>query len=157
LDPLLTAHYSVAIVALAQLFIAWLGLGLESKIAIVVLVAIFPVIINTGVGLRSADAMYVDASRPFTASRAQIFATVTLPFAIPFIIGGAHVAFTPGPGRRHRRGVLRRPAGYGHAIMAVGRAFNTAQLLGYVVLLGMLSSIGLRAWERRLAPWRDDA
>jgi NitT/TauT family transport system permease protein len=49
-------------------------------------------------------------------------------------------------------------AGFGYAIVAASQAYQTARLLGYVVLLGvigLLSSIALRAWERRLAPWRE--
>lgn len=158
LDPLLTAMYSVPIIALAPLFIAWLGLGIESKVAIVVLVAIFPVIINTEVGLRSTDDIYLEAARSFNATRLQIFKTVTLPFAIPFIIGGVRVAFA-----RALVGVIVAEffgsfAGYGNAILSAGQSFQTARLLGYVVilgLLGMFSSIGLRNLERRLAPWRE--
>ncbi|NLG69951.1 MAG: ABC transporter permease subunit, partial [Firmicutes bacterium] len=76
LDPLLTALYSVPVVAVAPLFISWLGL--ESKVAIVLLVSIFPIIINTEVGLRSTDSILVEVARSFCATRWQIFRTVML-------------------------------------------------------------------------------
>lgn len=158
LDPLLTAAYSVPIVALAPLFVAWLGFGVESKIAIILLVAVFPIVINTEVGLRSTDAGLIEAARSFNATPWQIFRTVSFPFAIPFIIGGMRVAFT-----RTLVGVVVAEffgafAGFGYVILAASQTYATARLLGYVVLLallGMLSSIGLRAWEARLAPWRE--
>jgi len=158
LDPLLTAMYSVPIVALAPLFIAWLGFGIESKIAVILLVAVFPIIISTEVGLRSTDRGLIEAARSFNASGSQIFLTVTLPFAIPFVIGGIRVAFA-----RALVGVVVAEffgafAGYGYAILAAGQSYQTGLLLSYVVVLamiGMLSSVLLRAWEKRLAPWRE--
>lgn len=158
LDPILTAMYSVPIVALAPLFIAWLGFGIESKIAVILLVSVFPVIINTEVGLRSTDRGLIEAARSFNATRFQIFRTVMLPFSIPFILGGVRVAFA-----RALVGVVVAEffgafAGFGYAILAASQTYSTGRLLGYVVilaLLGMLSSIVLRDWERRLAPWRE--
>lgn len=158
LDPLLTAMYSVPIVALAPLFIAWLGFGIESKIAVILLVAVFPIIISTEVGLRSTDRGLIEAARSFNASGSQIFFTVTLPFAIPFIIGGVRVAFA-----RALVGVVVAEffgafAGYGYAILAAGQSYQTGRLLAYVVvlaLMGMASSVLLRNWEKRLAPWRE--
>ena len=158
LDPLLTAAYSVPIVALAPLFVAWLGFGVESKVAIILLVAVFPIVINTEVGLRSTDAGLIEAARSFNATRWQVFRTVSLPFAIPFIIGGMRVAFT-----RTLVGVVVAEffgafAGFGYVILSASQTYATARLLGYVVLLailGMVSSIALRAWEARLAPWRE--
>mgnify|MGYP001135566796 CR=1 FL=1 len=157
LDPLLTAAYSVPIVALAPLFVAWLGFGIESKVAIILLVAVFPIVINTEVGLRSTDAGLIETARSFNATRWQVFRTVSLPFAIPFIIGGMRVAFT-----RTLVGVVVAEffgafAGFGYVILAASQTYATARLLGYVVLLallGMVSSIALRAWEEHLAPWR---
>lgn len=158
LDPLLTAMYSVPIVALAPLFISWLGFGIESKIAVILLVAVFPIIISTEVGLRSTDRSLIEAARSFNATGGQVFLTVTLPFAIPFIIGGVRVAFA-----RALVGVVVAEffgafAGYGYAILAAGQSYQTARLLAYVVvlaLLGMASSVLLRNWEKRLAPWRE--
>lgn len=158
--PLLTAMYSVPVVALAPLFISWLGLGLASKFVIVVLVAIFPVIVNTEVGLRSTERALIDAARSFNATGVQIFTTVTFPFALPFIIGGIRVAWA-----RALVGIVVAEffgafAGFGFAIMAASQTFNTATLLGYVVLIGLMGLVGslLLSWlERRMAPWRQDA
>lgn len=158
LDPILTAMYSVPIVALAPLFIAWLGFGIESKIAVILLVSVFPVIINTEVGLRSTDRGLIETAHSFNASRLQVFRTVMLPFSIPFIIGGIRVSFA-----RALVGVVVAEffgafAGFGYAILAASQTYGTARLLGYVLilaLLGMFSSILLRNWERQLAPWRE--
>lgn len=158
-EPLLTAFYSVPMVALAPLFIAWLGLGFASKFAIILLVAVFPVIITTEVGLRSTDKVFIDAARSFNATPLQIFTTVQFPFALPYIIGGVRVAFARALVGAVVAEFFGAFAGYGFAILAAGQNFNTARLLAYVVLLaalGMLGSIALRSLERRMTPWRED-
>lgn len=158
-EPLLTAFYSVPMVALAPLFIAWLGLGFASKFAIILLVAVFPVIITTEVGLHSTDKVFLDAARSFNATPLQIFTTVQFPFALPYIVGGIRVAFARALVGAVVAEFFGAFAGYGFAILAAGQSFNTARLLAYVVLLailGMLGSIAMRWLERRLTPWRED-
>jgi ABC-type nitrate/sulfonate/bicarbonate transport system permease component len=157
--PVLTAMYSVPIVALAPLFIAWLGLGFASKFAIVTLVSVFPILVTTEVGLRSTDKSLVEAARSFNASAWQIFCTVTLPFALPFIVSGIRVAWA-----RALVGIIVAEffgsfAGFGFAILAAGQTFDTATLLAYVIVLGFLGLIGslcFESLERYLAPWRQE-
>jgi ABC-type nitrate/sulfonate/bicarbonate transport system permease component len=158
LDPLLTALNSLPIVALAPLFVAGLGFGLSSKVIIVVLMAIFSVITSTDTGLRSADPNLVEAAQAFCANRGQVLRTVTLPHAVPIIVGGVRIAFA-----RALVGVIVAEffgavSGVGFAIVAASQAYQTARLLGYVVIIGIVglaASLGLAALERRLAPWRD--
>lgn len=158
-EPLLTAFYSVPMVALAPLFIAWLGLGFASKFAIILLVSVFPVIITTEVGLRSTDKVYLDAAKSFNATPLQTFTTVQFPFALPYIIGGVRVAFARALVGAVVAEFFGAFAGYGFAILAAGQNFNTARLLGYVVLLavlGMVGSIVLRWVERKMTPWKEE-
>jgi NitT/TauT family transport system permease protein len=158
-EPLLTAFYSVPMVALAPLFIAWLGLGFGSKFAIILLVAVFPVIITTEVGLRSTDKVYLEAARSFNATRLQIFTTVQFPFALPYIIGGVRVAFARALVGAVVAEFFGAFGGYGFAILAAGQNFNTARLLAYVVLLGLLGMVGsivLRWLEKKMTPWKEE-
>lgn len=159
LDPILTALYSLPIVALAPLFTAGLGFGISSKVAIIILMAIFPVITSTDAGLRSADPDLIETARSFRATRWQVLRTVTLPHSVPFIISGIRVAFA-----RALVGVIVAEffgaiAGFGFAIAAAAQQYQTARLLGYVVVLGaigLVASIGLTALERKLAPWKEN-
>lgn len=157
--PILTAMYSVPIVALAPLFIAWLGLGLASKILIVVLIAIFPVIVTTEAGLRAADKPLIEAAKSFNANQWQLFSTVTFPYALPFIVSGIRVAWA-----RCLVGIVVAEffgsfAGFGFAILSAGQTFDTATLLAYVIVLGVMGLLGslfFTALEKRLAPWRQE-
>ena len=155
--PLLSALNSVPIIALAPLFIAWLGLGLTSKFVLVLLVAVFPVIVTTEAGLRAADKNLIEAARSFNATPLQIFTTVTFPYALPFIVSGVRVAWA-----RALVGIVVAEffgsfAGFGFAVMAAGQTFDTATLLTYVIVLGAMGLIGsmvFQSLETRLAPWR---
>jgi NitT/TauT family transport system permease protein len=79
-------------VALAPLIIVWFGLGLTSKVINAALVAFFPLMVNTIVGLRSADEDRVNLMRSLSASRWQIFRMLQLPNALPYIFAGLEIA-----------------------------------------------------------------
>ena len=155
--PVLSALNSVPIIALAPLFVAWLGLGFASKFVLVLLVAVFPVVVTTEAGLRATDKPLIEAAQSFNASRLQIFTTVTFPYALPFIVSGVRVAWA-----RALVGIVVAEffgsfAGFGFAIMSASQTFDTARVLGYVILLGamgLIGSVAFAALERRLAPWR---
>jgi NitT/TauT family transport system permease protein len=157
--PLLSALNSVPIIALAPLFIAWLGLGFASKFVLVLLVAVFPVVVTTEAGLRATDRQLIEAAKSFNATSWQIFTTVTFPFALPFIVSGIRVAWA-----RALVGIVVAEffgsfAGFGFAIMSASQTFDTARVLGYVIVLGAMGLIGSMIFEslqRRLAPWRQE-
>jgi ABC-type nitrate/sulfonate/bicarbonate transport system permease component len=157
--PLLSALNAVPLVALAPLFIAWLGLGFASKFVLVLLVAVFPVLVTTEAGLRSTDKHLVEAAHSFNATPLQVFATVTFPFALPFIVSGIRVAWA-----RALVGIVVAEffgsfAGFGFAIMSASQTFDTARVLGYVLVLGTMGLLGgllFETLERRLAPWRQE-
>jgi len=92
--PLLVALQSVPKVALAPIVMIWLGTGIESKLAIVWLVAFFPIIVDTTAGLRSTPRELLELAHSLRASPMQIFLKVQLPAALPFVLTGAKVAMT---------------------------------------------------------------
>jgi len=92
--PLLIALQSVPKVALAPMLLVWLGTGLESKLAIVWLVAFFPIIVDTAAGLRATPKELLELAASLNASPLQVFVKVQLPAALPFIVTGAKVAIT---------------------------------------------------------------
>jgi NitT/TauT family transport system permease protein len=157
--PVLSALNSVPIIALAPLFVAWLGLGFASKFVLVLLVAVFPVVVTTEAGLRAADKPLIEAARSFNATKWQIFTTVTFPYALPFIVSGIRVAWA-----RALVGIVVAEffgsfAGFGFAILSASQTFDTARVLGYVFVLGAMGLIGGIAFaslERSLAPWRQE-
>ncbi len=92
LYPYIVMFQSMPKVALAPLIVVWFGLGLTSKVVSAALVAFFPLLVNTVVGLRSAEEERVDLMRSLAATERQIFWMLRLPSALPFIMAGLEVA-----------------------------------------------------------------
>jgi NitT/TauT family transport system permease protein len=94
LYPNLVFFQLIPKIALAPLFIIWLGIGSQSRIAFSVFIAFFPVVIATTAGLLSVDKSMVRLCRGLTATEWQIFASVRFPAALPYIFSGMKIAVT---------------------------------------------------------------
>ena len=92
LYPYIVMFQALPKVALAPLIIVWFGLGLTSKVVNAALVAFFPLLVNTMVGLRSADEDRLQLMRSLAATEGQIFWMLRLPNALPFVMAGLDVA-----------------------------------------------------------------
>lgn len=90
--PLLVASQAIPIVMIAPLFLIWLGFGLLPKLAIIALVTFFPVVVTTLAALDAVDPELLKLFRTLDASRAQCFARVELPSALPGLFTGAKLA-----------------------------------------------------------------
>jgi NitT/TauT family transport system permease protein len=156
-DPIISLLYATPLVALGPLFILWMGIGLFSKVAIIFLVAVFPIIINTVAGLTTTDPTLIDVARSLGGSGAQIYSKVRLPSALPFIIAGLRLSVA-----RALVGVVVAElfgarAGLGFMIVNYAQSFDTAAVfLGVIILAvaGVASVELLKFLEVRLAPWR---
>ena len=90
--PYIVMFQSLPKVALAPLIVVWFGLGLRSQVVNAALVAFFPLLVNTMVGLKSADEDRLNLMRSLAASESQIFWMLRLPNALPFVMAGLDVA-----------------------------------------------------------------
>jgi NitT/TauT family transport system permease protein len=156
-DPWVSAVYATPTVALAPLFIFMFGIDAPSKMAVVFLLAIFPVVINTSTGIRSTDRVYIEAARSFSATRAQIFTKVLIPSALPFIVAGLRLGIGRGLVGVVVGEFIGARAGLGYMIFRSSQAFQIDAMWVGVFLLagtGVLAVIVLQKVERRMAPWR---
>ncbi len=158
-DWLVNALYATPLVALIPLVILWFGLGFKAKLCIVVIMAVFPVLINTASGVRNVSASLVDVGRAFVANERQIFTKVVLPAALPYIVTGLRL----GIGRAIIGMVVAEfftgISGLGALVITYGNSFRTdAMLVPVLVLmiLGVVLTALLRWAEDRIAPWRKD-
>jgi NitT/TauT family transport system permease protein len=94
LSPYIIASQSVPIVAIAPLLVIWFGPGLFSKILICALIVLFPVLVNTIVGLRSVPEELQDLMRALQATRWQTIRYLEIPAALPVFFGGLRVGAT---------------------------------------------------------------
>jgi NitT/TauT family transport system permease protein len=92
LDPFITAFNATPRLVFLPLLMLWLGIGLWSKVAIVFLGALFPLLINTYEGVRNADKVLVNVVRAFGANEWDIARLVVLPNSLPFIVVGLRLA-----------------------------------------------------------------
>jgi NitT/TauT family transport system permease protein len=90
--PLVVMFQAMPKIALVPLIVVWFGLGMSSKIVSAALVAFFPLMVNTIVGLRATDEDRINLMRSLAASRWQIFRMLRLPGALPFVFAGLEIA-----------------------------------------------------------------
>ena len=107
-DPLLSGIYATPLIALLPLIIMMFGLGSISKIIMTILAAVFPILINTMVGIANTDHRLITMARAFGAKDSQIFLKVSLPGSLPYIVAGMRVALGPRSGLYRGRRAIRR-------------------------------------------------
>lgn len=94
LYPLIVASQAVPKIAIAPLFIVWLGFGIAPKVVVTVLLVFFPITVTTAQGLMSVDESLVDLLRSVRATPWQIFRRIRLPNALPQIFSGMRIGIT---------------------------------------------------------------
>ena len=157
LDPLINALYATPLVALSPILILVFGIGPASKVAIVFMLAVFPILINTTVGIKSADESLIEAARSFGASRLDIFWRVLLPSALPFVVAGLRLGIGKGLVGIFIGELFGAQDGVGYLISLSGQTFDIpGMFVGVLVLAaaGVLCAALFEYLERRIAPWR---
>src|SRR5207249_2593665 len=91
-DPFVTALNATPRIVWLPLLILWFGLGIWSKVLIVFLGAVFPLLVNTYEGVRNADRVLVNVVRSFGGSSWQVARIVVLPGALPYVVAGLRLA-----------------------------------------------------------------
>ncbi len=156
-DPFINAMNATPRVALLPLVIIWLGIGILSKVGIIFLGAVFPMLINTRDGVKTTPANLLTAARSFGASEWQIFKSVVLPSTVPFILTGLRL----GVGRALVSVMVGElyaaTAGIGFMITVAGATFQTDKVFVGVLIFalsGMFLMEALSNVERRFDKWR---
>ena len=160
MDPYVTAFNATPRIVWLPLLMLWFGIGIWSKIAIVFAGAVFPMLINTYVGVKNVDRVLVNVVRSFGANEWQVMKVVVLPNSLPYIIVGLRLAI-------------------GRAILGVvvGEFFGSSKGLGYMIAsaatsykvdvvfvgvaifmaLSLILTLSVKRLESRLATWRPEA
>ena len=156
-DPFVNFLYAVPRVALGPLLIVWLGIGLSSKVALVFLISVFPVLVNTSSGVRSLDPHLLRVARCFGANDLKIFRTIALPASVPFILGGLRLAVGQSLIGVFVAELLGAQHGIGAMIENAGQQFQTDKVFAGLLIFataGMLLTAMVRWLERRFDAWR---
>lgn len=157
LDPLINALYATPLVALSPILILAFGIGPASKVAVVFMLAVFPILINTTVGIKSADENLIEAARSFAATRLDIFRRVLLPSALPFIVAGLRLGIGRGLVGIFIGELFGAQEGLGYLISLSGQTFDIPGMFVGVLILALAGVVCVAVFEyieRRIAPWR---
>lgn len=158
LNPFISFLYATPRIALTPLLIIWLGIGSTSKTAIVFLMAVFPILINTAGGMRSLDPDLVRVAHCFGGGDLQIFRTIALPATVPFLISGLRLAVGQALIGVFVAELSGAQSGVGMMMNNAGQQFQTSIVfagLFIFALTGVLLTALLRRIERHFDSWRN--
>ena len=156
-DPFINAMNATPRVALLPLVIIWLGIGILSKVGIIFLGAVFPIMINARDGVKTTPYNLLTAARSFGASEWQIFRSVVLPSTVPFIITGLRLGIG-----RALIGVMvgelyAATAGIGFMITVAGATFQTDKVFVGILIFATTGMFGMEILNRlelKFDKWR---
>jgi NitT/TauT family transport system permease protein len=159
--PVLIFFNTLPKIALAPLFVIWLGYGIWPNIVIGTTIAFFPMVVNTAVGLASAEPEMLDLVRTLKASRWQVLKKIRFPNAVPYIFVGLKLAATMSVTGALVGEFVASERGLGSLIITGGVTMQTPSIFASLILISALGLVlyGLVvAAERIVAPWahRDD-
>jgi ABC-type nitrate/sulfonate/bicarbonate transport system permease component len=158
-DPFITAFNATPRLVFLPLLMLWFGIGLWSKVAIVFLGALFPLLINTYEGVRHTDKLLVNVVRSFGASEWDIARLVAVPNSLPFIMVGLRLAI----GRAILGVVVAEffgaQDGLGVLMVRAASGFKVDIVFAGLIIFAGLSLLmtGLvQLLEKRMSRWRPD-
>jgi NitT/TauT family transport system permease protein len=155
--PLLITAQSIPKVAVAPLLLVWVGAGLDSKVAMAVLIAFFPIIVDTATGLATANPDMLLMARSLRATRWQVLREIQFPTALPLIFSGLKVAVTLAVVGSVIGEFVGAEEGLGYLILAHSARQDTAEILACVFLLAMLGIVlygGVSVLEQVCVWWK---
>lgn len=156
LYTLLVTMNAVPKIAIAPLFVVWLGTGLAAKIAISATISVFVIVVSLVLGLRSVDPEMLDLARSLKASDFKTLLKVRLPHALPHLFSGMKVCTTLALTGSIVGEFVAADRGLGYMIMVAQSQFDTPTIFAAIVALSIMGTIMFFAVdiaERLLLPW----
>ncbi len=157
--PLIVILYAMPKSALAPLMVIWIGYGMFSKMSIAFLVAFFPIVVNTVVGLKEVEPELLDLARINRASQFDIFTKIRLPNSLPYLFAGVKVALILSVTGAIVAEFVAANQGLGYLIMQALYSLDTALTLVILFILALLSLalfMTVQVLQRKIAPWSSE-
>jgi ABC-type nitrate/sulfonate/bicarbonate transport system permease component len=159
LGILVTGGYAMPLVALVPLLVLWFGLGFAVKAAVVFLMSVFPICINTWLGVKSVPKTLIDVGKSLVAPDSVILRRIVLPATLPYIMAGIKLAVGRAVVGMVIAEFFTSISGLGAIIINSANNFDTATMFVPIIVL-MVLAVGLNAllgwFERFVAPWQDE-
>jgi NitT/TauT family transport system permease protein len=157
--PYLVAIDTMPKVAFAPLFIAWLGFGISSKVALAAFIATFPIVVGTAAGLHAADENARMLFKTMGASRWQTLWKMKLPTGLPHLFTGLKIASVGVMAGAITGEFLGGGKGFGELIRVAASQLNTPRVFSLILYLSLvgLAVFASVVWvQRRLVFWHRD-
>lgn len=158
-NPWMTALYTTPRIAFAPVLLLWFGIDMASKVAIVFLGCVFPILINSFYGMRVVSREFVEVGRSFRLSRSRLFLKILLPASVPFILSGLRLAVGRGLTGVAIAEWFGATEGLGYMIFFAGQTLNIPILFVGVAVFALLGILGfqiLKIIEELASPWRKE-
>jgi len=155
-EPSITAIYAIPPVAFVPFLVVWFGLFFEARVALVVLMTVFDVLLVVIAGARDLRPGVIDVGRSFGASRAARLRLIVLPALSPFLLAGLRVGIARAINGTITAELFFAAVNLGRLIKRASQNFDTATVLLIVLLvsiLGLVSQLLIGWLERRYMPW----
>ncbi len=156
-DPFVSVLYASPRIALIPLIMVWTGIGFTSQVVIVWSTAVFPIIINVAVGVRTADRQLLTVAQSFGAGSAQVLRTVALPGALPGIVAGLRQGLSLALIGVVVAEYFVGNDGVGGLIVSASQVLNSDEAFVGVLIFALAAIVltsALKVLERRLDAWR---
>ena len=160
LNPFIVATQVMPKVAFVPLFIVWFGFGISSKVIVAAVLAFFPILTNTVLGVKSVESGHRDVATSLNATGWQRFRRLELPSSLPYILTGMEVGIVLAIIGAIVGEYLGGSSGLGYMMIAKMNAFATNELFAVMIqmtLLGFTFYFLIGALRRFLIPWHQSS
>lgn len=157
-DPLVEFLRPIPPLAYLPLVIIWVGIGEPSKVLVIAIAMVAPIVISTAAGVRGVSKDRVNAARAFGATRAQVLRFVVLPSALPSILTGIRIALGAGWSTLVAAELVAATRGLGFMIQSAAQFLVTDIVIMGIVVIAAVSfalEFAVRLAQRVFVPWSD--
>lgn len=159
IDPLIELYRPVPPLAYLPLMVIWFGIGETSKILLIYLAILAPVVLSTVAGVRHAQQVRLRAAASLGATRWQQLRWVILPGALPEILTGLRIGLGVGWSTLVAAELIAATRGLGFMVQSAGEFLATDVVLAGIAVIAVIAfglELSLRALQRRLTPWNGE-
>ncbi len=156
-SPILVGLYATPRSVAAPLFIIWLGLGIASKVGVITLASVFPVIINTQAGIKNVQGEFRMLGRAFNISFWAMLTKIIVPGSMPFLIAGLRLGYSRSVVTIMVAELFGAEAGIGYMIDHATQTFHVAEMMvgiSLLTIMGIAGNEALKFVERWATPYR---
>ena len=160
MNPFIVAMQVVPKVAFVPLFVVWFGFGITSKVIVSAVLAFFPILTNTVLGVKSVESGHRDVMTSLNASRFAVFYRLELPSSLPYILTGMEVGIVLAIIGAIVGEYLGGNSGLGYLLISKMNAFETDGLFAVMIhmtILGFVFYFAVGVLRRLLIPWHQSA